>query len=165
MAGIRWAGGRAAIAAGRFAPVEIPVGAFGATRPLHVSQQHRILISHPAGDLLFGGSKVWVPALYVVDAGLARIVQGGGVEYFHLLLATHDVVRANGVASESLHLPSAGSRTEAESSAALHFFPELADIDPASYRLTYPSLKRHEAALLFREIAKIDPDNSLRHSA
>ncbi len=165
MARVKWAGGRAAIAVGRFAPVEIPLGVLGANRPLRVSQQHRILISHPVAELLFGSPKTWVPALYLVDAGLARLAQGGGVEFFHLLLETHDVIQANGVATESLYIPDAFPQTSATTSETLHFFPELAGIDPAPYRLTYPNLKRHEAAILFREIAKIDPDNSLRHSA
>lgn len=158
---IVWVGGRAAIAAGRFAPVEIPAGTLGATRPLRVSQQHRILISHPAAELLFGSGKVWVPALHLVEAGLARLAPGGGVEYFHLLLDTHETICANGVKTESLHIPATANDT----GDALHFFPELTAIDPAPYGLAYPSLKRHEADLLFREIAKIDPDTRLRHSA
>ncbi|WP_165759762.1 Hint domain-containing protein [Falsiruegeria litorea] len=161
LAQVKWAGGRAAIAAGRFAPVEIPAGTLGATRPLRLSQQHRILISHPLAELLFGSFDVWVPATHLIDAGLAHLVPGGGVEYFHLLLDTHEIIRAEGVETESLHIPETSSDTDE----ALHFFPELVTIDPAPYRLAYPSLKRHEADILFREIAKIDPNTGLRHSA
>ncbi|MBO9449146.1 Hint domain-containing protein [Tropicibacter sp. R16_0] len=158
---VKWAGGRAAIAAGRFAPVEIPAGTLGANRPLRVSQQHRILITHPVAEILFGSVKVWIPATHLIGAGLAHLVPGGGVEYFHLLLDAHQAVRANGVETESLHIPNSANDTEE----AVHFFPELAAVDPTPYRLAYPSLKRHEADLLFREIAKIDPNTSLRHSA
>jgi hypothetical protein len=159
---IRWIDGRHGIAAGRFAPVEIAAGILGAQTSLRVSQQHRILVQGPQAELMFGEAEVFVPAIHLVDGHGIRLIERGRVQYFHLLLDEHDVVFANGVASESLHV--AGSQ-EPTRTLETQFFPELKSFSGLASPLARRCLKRHEAALLCSRHAAIDQRPALRHSA
>lgn len=86
-------------------PVLIREGVFGNRRPLLVSQQHRMLINtgivsgNPdEGDALIRAKHV---AEYL--GGAARIAKGKRrVTYIHLLLETHEILFAEGAATESL---------------------------------------------------------------
>lgn len=133
---VRWIGARAAVAAGRFAPVTVAAGTLGAFAPLRVSQQHRMLIRSAAAELLFGSAEVFVPAAYLTDEANIRVSPGGIVTYLHLQLDRHEVIFANGVACESLH---SAQRTER---------PFFAEALPFSGPLARPVLRRHEARLL-----------------
>lgn len=155
---IRWAGARPAIGAGVFAPVEIPAGLLGATRPLRVSQQHRLLVCDAMAELLFGRSEVFVTARHLAEQGLARLLKRRPVCYHHLLLDHHAVIRANGVASESLHLGDCARRQGA-------FFPELGRFADRAGALARPALRRHEATLLLSQCSVVDTKSKLRHSA
>ncbi|GAA6190287.1 Hint domain-containing protein [Phaeobacter sp. NW0010-22] len=158
---VKWIGSRSVIAAGRFAPVEIPNGILGADSPVQVSQQHRLLISDPAAELQYGTTQVFSPAIALVDAGLARIVPAKTVEYFHILLENHDIIKANGVASESLYITQSAHGDDPD---AL-FFPELNTETHPQHRLARPTLRRQEACALLYELTKIDRAIPLRHSA
>ena len=87
-------------------PVHIAAGALGAGMPaqdLRVSQQHRMLVRSRIAERMFGVDEVFVPAKHLV--GLPGITCGPvseGFAYYHLLLADHAVIEANGVPSESL---------------------------------------------------------------
>ncbi len=155
---IRWVGARAAIGSGRFAPVEIPAGLLGATRPLRVSQQHRIRVRDAMAELLFGSSEVFVTARQLAETGHVRLLNRSPVCYYHFLLDHHAVVRANGVASESLHL---GDCTQQHGS----FFPELSRYAAYAGELARPALRRHEATLLLSQCSVVDTVTNLRHSA
>lgn len=150
-----WAGGRHVIAAGRFAPVEIPAGVLGLRAPLRVSQQHRILMTGPLAELMFGAAEVFVPALSLLGAGGARLIEGGACAYHHLVLDQHEVVFANGLASESLFLADAAD-ADGEAGDLRRFFPELQDVIPADNQLARPALRRQEADLLVRLMAERD---------
>lgn len=151
---LRWTGGRHVIGAGRFAPVEIADGAWGATRPLRVSQQHRILIRDPLAELLFARAELFVPAISLTCAPGARLLGGGRCHYHHLVLDRHAVIAANGVASESLSLDDASP--EGMSGDLLRFFPDLAARPRDDAGLARPCLRRREADLLIRCIARRD---------
>jgi len=158
---VKWIGSRSVIAAGRFAPVEIPTGILGADSPVQVSQQHRVLISDSAAELQYGTTQVFSPAIALVDAGLARIVPAKSVEYFHILLENHDIIKANGVTSESLFLDDNAHPDDPDTL----FFPDLNVGPHPKHRLARPTLRRQEASALLCELTKIDRAIPLRHSA
>jgi hypothetical protein len=140
---IEWIGQRHMTGARLFAmprlrPVRIRVGAFGVQRPdeeLLVSPQHRMLLTGPVARDLFNTPEVLVAAKDMIDG--RRVVtdtQVRSVTYIHLLLPEHNVVWANGVASESFH----PANTALESLAAddrarlLRRHPDIA-FDPYTY--------------------------------
>jgi hypothetical protein len=106
---IRWTGRRdlshaELIVEPRFNPVCIAQGALGAglpVRDMRVSPQHRMLITGPRAELLFGENEVLVAAKHLV--GLPGIEQrlSRGVSYIHVLFDQHEIVRADGAWSES----------------------------------------------------------------
>lgn len=100
---LRWIGHKTFPAKGAFAPVEFAPGAIGNTRTLRVSRQHRLLLTGWRAELFFGEDAVWVPAAYFLDRPGVRVVEGGTVTYFHLLLDGHRTLWAEGVEAESLH--------------------------------------------------------------
>ncbi|MEO1422830.1 MAG: Hint domain-containing protein [Pseudomonadota bacterium] len=100
---LRWVGATSVPATRHLAPVLIEAGALGNARPLLVSQQHRILLSGMDALCLFGEAEVLAPAKHLVDGDRIRILSGGVVTYHHLRFDRHEIVRSNGVLSESLH--------------------------------------------------------------
>ncbi len=88
-------------------PVFMPAGSLGSGLPLRdlrVSRQHRMLVSSPVVQRMFGQNGVLVSAIKLaalpgicVDKGIPK------VEYFHLLFDDHQVVFAEGTPSESLY--------------------------------------------------------------
>ena len=99
-----WRGERRMRAIGQHAPVQLDAGVMGATQPIEVSPEHRLLITGAAPLLNFGQSEVLVPAKALLGRGGVRQRTGGQVVYMHLLLENHAVIRANGVWSETLLL-------------------------------------------------------------
>lgn len=81
-------------------PVRFETGAIGNNRPLLVSPLHGMLLADASG-----GSERLARAKHLVGRGrAARIAHGRRqVTYFHMLLDRHEIVFANGVASESLY--------------------------------------------------------------
>ncbi|MEM9735170.1 MAG: Hint domain-containing protein [Pseudomonadota bacterium] len=125
-------------------PVEVKAGALGNDRPLLVSPQHRLLTK-------FGGEERFIRAKHLaeVPGGGARIARGKRhVSYLHLLLERHEVIFAEGAATESLMLGpialSGISRADRAELAAL--FPELLADRPPEYALARPVLRRRDLA-------------------
>ncbi|MCB2136056.1 MAG: Hint domain-containing protein [Rhodobacteraceae bacterium] len=98
---LRWIGRRTVAAEGAFAPIRIGAGTFGAHDTLLVSPQHRILVADSMSELLFGEAEVLVAAKDLVDGNSVRVVEGGTVEYVHLLFDRHQVVYSAGLTTES----------------------------------------------------------------
>ena len=146
---IRWIGRQTRAAIGRMAPIRINQGVLGAERNLEVSPQHRLLLSGPDAELLFGESEVLVAAKHLVDGEGITIRQGGEVEYIHLLFDYHEIIWADGVQAESLFLGETGQASlDAESRAEIDaLFPELDAMSPNRHRAARLVLKAHEAAL------------------
>ncbi|MEM1373701.1 MAG: Hint domain-containing protein [Pseudomonadota bacterium] len=142
---ILWAGSRRAFGVGPFAPVEVGAGALGNDRTLRVSQQHRILMSGPEAELLFGASEVLVPARALFDRPGIRLVSGVQVHYHHILLPSHAIVDCAGMATESF-LPSTFGLSQVSDRSR----EELRDIlaPRPAYRSARPVLRAYEAALL-----------------
>lgn len=148
---VRWCGVRKVPSRGRFAAVRIPAGCFGDHGALAVSPQHRILLSGWRAELLFGSVDVLVKAIHLVRAGLLLQDRSGRpVSYHHILFDRHQIVRAEGLWSESYH-PGEGSlaaQDEAAREELLSLFPALLG-NPAAYGPSArPEAPAHVAALL-----------------
>ncbi|WP_147110366.1 Hint domain-containing protein [Tateyamaria sp. syn59] len=122
-----WCGQRTVAGTGRFAPVEFAPGALGATCRLRVSPQHRVLIRGWQSELYFGADEILVPAKALVNGSTVVQREVSQVTYVHLLFECHQIVRSNGLWSES-YLPSCPDacpwNREAEAE-LLALFPEL----------------------------------------
>jgi hypothetical protein len=148
---VRWIGRREVPARGDLAPVRIAAGALGDHQTIMVSPQHRVLVQDELAHLLFETPEVLAAAKHLVNDQTIRVVEGGTVEYIHILFDEHQIVSANGLLSESF-LPGSqiADMFEAATLAEItQIFPEL---DPQSGDGYGPAarrvLKRHEAALL-----------------
>ena len=140
-------------------PVRIRSGAFGIGRPtgdLLVSPQHRMLIRGAQARALFNEEEVLVQARDLVDGGAVRIEQGlPELRYIHLMFARHEVIRANGMETESFHPASTdlGMIAEDQRVGLLALFPEVAR-DPLSYgAFARRALHSSEAAILRHDLA------------
>jgi len=146
---LTWVGRRKMPAFGGAVPVLIPKGLLGATDDLLVSPWHRVVVSGPQAQVLFGQTEVLVPAKELVGAGGARFKPGGEVDYVHVMCATHQILFAHGVASESFQ-PAKAALDAVEDQVReelLTLFPELSE-DPSSYAPARAALRRNESQLL-----------------
>jgi len=100
---LRWIGSKALPAHGKLAPVMIKAGALDNDRDLKVSQLHRMLVTDWRAELMFGETEVLATAKHLVNGDTIYVAEGGEVEYFHMLFDNHEIVTANGAASESFH--------------------------------------------------------------
>ncbi|SLN28639.1 hypothetical protein PSA7680_01304 [Pseudoruegeria aquimaris] len=148
---VRWIGRRRVPACGKHAPVVIRAGAFGNHGELKVSPQHRILLRDTLAELLFGEREVLVAAKDLVNDRSIRIVEGGEVEYVHILFDEHQVIYSEGLATESF-LPGPQTMDSFEEDIVAELASIFPEIDPetgagygASARRT---LRKFEAAVL-----------------
>ena len=143
---LNWVGSRSVYGRGPMAPIMIPKGAFGASADLSVSPQHRILISTPRSELMVGEREALVKARDLVGRSGVRRAPVETVTYFHLLFDRHEIVFANGVASESFQ-PGVRSMSTFDQSVRaeiLNLFPELGNPGGAAFRSSRYTLKRWE---------------------
>lgn len=148
---IRWIGSRTVAATGRFAPVRLRPGTVaGLTRDILVSPQHRFLFRGYRAELLFGQSEVLVAATHLVDDRAVTRAEGGTVTYIHLLFDQHEIIYAEGAATESFHPGEIGlgAVTAAAREEIFALFPELRSMPSRAGRTARTCLKRHEAAML-----------------
>lgn len=148
---IRWIQSRTVAAEGRFAPVRIRPGAVvGLEKDLLVSPQHRMLFTGYRSELLFGEREVLMPATHLVDDKLVTRETGGTVTYIHMMFDSHEVIYADGAASESFHpgQEGIGGITDAAREELFTLFPALRS-NPMGYGATARRcLKKHEAQML-----------------
>ena len=100
---LRWVGRRTVPAQGALAPIRIRTGTFGNDRDLLVSPQHRMLMQGYRAQLITGQSEVFAAATHLVDGHNVLRETGGTVTYVHLLFDRHEVIFADGAATESFH--------------------------------------------------------------
>jgi Hint domain-containing protein len=98
---ILWIGRQQVRAQGNFAPIRFAKGALGNNRPLLVSPQHRMLIDDWRASYFCGFPEVFAAAKHLVNGTSVTVVEGGVVEYIHLLFAQHELIYSNGIPSES----------------------------------------------------------------
>ncbi|MGL4279983.1 MAG: Hint domain-containing protein [Albidovulum sp.] len=119
--GARQFSGARLLAMPHLRPMRIRAGAFGAVADLLVSPEHRLLLGGPGARALFNEPEVLVEARDLRDDRTVRTgIVPRDVTYIHLLTARHEVVRANGVATETFHPANADlALLEPEARAAL----------------------------------------------
>lgn len=127
---------------GRFAPILVQAGALGNARDLRVSPAHRFLLSDWRAELLFGEAEVLVSAKSLMNDASIRPAPEETVTYFHIVLNQHEIIFAEGAATESYHLTSTEDEVATELSA---LFPDYAAMKGCSARLC---LRQYEAAAL-----------------
>jgi len=148
---IRWIGRRTVEGRGKFAPIAVNSTVMdGARRSLLVSPQHRLLFSGYKAQLLFGESEVLVAAKHLVDGVDVRVAESEKVTYFHMMFDRHEVVYAEGAATESFHAGDGGISAISEQSREEMFtiFPELRSNVEAYGDTARLCLRKHEARLL-----------------
>lgn len=135
------------------APVRIAAGALGAGLPLRdtrVSPQHRMLVSGPQAELLFGEREVLVPAQHLVGMpGVTR--DAAPVTYVHVMFDSHEIIRGDGAWSESFQPAdwSLAGLDAPQRAEIFALFPELADTTGrGAYASARMTLKPHEARAL-----------------
>jgi hypothetical protein len=125
---IRWIGASTVDGTGRFAPIHVSAeSSFGGTRPLMVSPQHRLLYTGYRAELLLGQSEVLIAAKHLVNGTTIRVAPKPTVTYIHMMFDRHEIVLADGIATESFHVSDLGLRGIAEAAREELFavFPEL----------------------------------------
>lgn len=131
--------------------MHIPAGILADHGALAVSPQHRLHVSGWRAQFYAGEEEVLVKAIHLVRAG--RLVQhhsGAPVTYHHLLFARHEIIRAEGLWSESYYPgPTTLTCHDPEvQEELLTLFPELA-CNPQSYGpAARTEVRAHVAALL-----------------
>lgn len=148
---IRWIGSTKRKAEGKVAPIMFRQGTVGNNRDLLVSLNHRMLLRSNEAELYSGDYENLVPAKFMVDGEGVLKVEGGTVEYFHILFDTHEIILSEGSWTESFHPGQMGwsSLCEGSRQEILDLFPELAegfvDVDGATARQV---LDRQESMLV-----------------
>lgn len=148
---VRWTGRRTVPGIERFAPIRVAAHVLdGATAPLLVSPQHRFLFTGYKAELLFGCDEVLVSAKHLVDGRDVTEAPQAEVTYIHVMLDRHEVIYADGAATESFHAGDIGLAAISDQSREEMFriFPELRTHPEAYGPTARPCLKRHEARLL-----------------
>ena len=135
------------------APVCITAGALDNTRDLLVSPAHRMLISDWRAQMLFGADEVLVSACNLVRGDMIYRSPRPTITYLHILMDSHEVIYAEGAATESFHLTQdevqAAEDGTSERGDVAHevarVFPELLE---CASRCVRPSAKGYEARAL-----------------
>lgn len=148
---LRWIGQRRVEAKGDFAPIHIRAGTFGDHRDLFLSPLHRVLIRDSLAELLFGEGEVLVAARDLVNDLSVRRIEGGQVDYVHILFDRHQVVISEGLETESF-LPGPQSTKSFEADVIAEITAIFPELDPATGAGYSPAarrtLKRFEARML-----------------
>ena len=141
MQNIRWVGSRTVQGAGEFSPVVITKGAMGNAEDITVSQQHRMLVSDWRAEVMVGCKDVLISAIDLVNDDTIYIRKGGFVEYTQLVFDQHQIVYAEGVPAESLHMSHTILKGLPEDIAyeVLQLFPDLPSAEPKFSRVPLES--------------------------
>ncbi|MFN3723536.1 MAG: Hint domain-containing protein [Paracoccaceae bacterium] len=154
---LRWIGRRQVPAMGPMAPIEIRAGTFGDHRRLLLSPQHRVLVHDSLAELLFGDTEVLVSAKDLVNGRSVRVIEGGEVEYVHLLFDRHQIISSEGLATESF-LPGPQSTRMFDAAVVDEICTLFPDLDPQTGDGYSPAVRRtlkpFEAQLLFAAAEK-----------
>ncbi|RLJ60293.1 Hint domain-containing protein [Litoreibacter meonggei] len=154
MQDIRWVGNRTVQGAGDFAPVVISQGAMGNAEDITVSQQHRMLVSDWRAEVMVGSRDVLISAIDLVNDDTIFIRKGGFVEYTQLVFDQHQILYAEGVPTESLHMSKQILKNLPEDIATqvLQLFPDLPSSEPKFSRVP---LESKDAANLLRQTGRL----------
>ena len=148
---VRWLESRAVPAVDRFAPVRIrPNVLAGQDRDLIVSPQHRVLFQGYRAELLFGESEVLVAAKHLIDGMDVTQDEQEMVTYVHMMFDRHEIIYAEGAATESFHPGDIGinATSDAAREELFTIFPELRADQSVYGNTARKCLKAHEAKLI-----------------
>ncbi|MFW8633998.1 choice-of-anchor L domain-containing protein [Cribrihabitans pelagius] len=149
---VRWIGRSRRLAEGRDAPVQIAAGALGQHDAMELSPCHRVLVASGSAELMFGARQVLVAAKHLVNGTTVRLRQDARpVTYLHLLFDRHQIVRGNGLESESYH-PGAQSLEGLDEDTRAEFMALMGDSWRSYGAAARMSLKAHESRLLAAEL-------------
>ncbi|NOX41265.1 MAG: Hint domain-containing protein [Alphaproteobacteria bacterium] len=151
---VRWIGSRTTPAYGHLAPIVITKDALGNHADLIVSQQHRILLADWRAEVMMGSHEVLVKARDLTNGDTIYRREGGVVEYFHILFDTHEIIYAEGIPSESLHINATTLDSMAEESRAeiIELFPNIQSQPQVSAVASRMSLRSYEASALLKQV-------------
>lgn len=99
---IRWIGTNTIRAVGDFAPVVIRKGALNNEHDLWLSPEHRIFVYQREDNLGVGRSEVLIKVRHLINGNTVFQKDGGFVDYFQLLFDEHQIIYAEGIATETL---------------------------------------------------------------
>lgn len=150
-----WTGRRTVMGQGDFAPIRFAPDALGNDRALLVSPQHRILISGWRAELFFGEDEVFVAAKHLANGDTIHQMPMRDVSYHHFMCEKHEVVFAEGIATETFFpgdvMMDADPELRAEISA---LFPEFATAtERGSIETARCVLRGREASVLSAPLA------------
>lgn len=150
---VRWVGQCTVLGVGAMAPITIHKGTFGASHPLTVSPNHRILVEGAVAQLVTGHDSILVAAKRLVNGHSVTQDPRGFVTYVHVMFDRHQIITAYSCKSESYFLSDQSNDVlEAETMAELlELFPDLAGQGPA--KLVCAEAKAYEAALICQALA------------
>ncbi|MBS0565081.1 MAG: Hint domain-containing protein [Proteobacteria bacterium] len=152
---VRWSGSRSLgaadlVAAPALRPVHIRRGALGEGLPerdMMLSPQHRMLLTGARAELIAGETEVLAAAMHLAGRPGIRRAPAGPVTYVHFLFDQHEIVRSDGIWSESFQpgAASLGGLDAAQRDEILTLFPDLATVPGlTAYEAARLSLKPHE---------------------
>lgn len=161
---VRWIGQRRISGMGDMAPVRIRAGALGNYRDLLVSPQHRMLIRDWRSEVYFGEPQMFVAAKHLINNKTIARTPCHEVTYVHMTFDQHEVILAEGIPTESLHLGTVAlsALDRAAQAEVRALFPELEQTRPAP--LARGCLRHWEGRLL-RETYSEDSNTGLRSPA
>ncbi|MCG7628136.1 choice-of-anchor L domain-containing protein [Epibacterium sp. MM17-32] len=149
---IRWIGRSERTASGKDAPVRIAANALGQHDEIELSPSHRVLLCSASAEMLFGQDEVLVPAHHLInDSTIRRRSDGQAVTYFHLLFEKHEIIRGNGLESESYH-PGAASLKGLDADTRAEFFDLMGDSWRSYKNMARPTLKSYESQVLLGDL-------------
>ncbi|MCH2164789.1 MAG: choice-of-anchor L domain-containing protein [Marinovum sp.] len=132
---VRWVGSVDRIAANDDAPIVFEEGVLGAYQRTAVSPNHRLLLTGPSLPIYFDTDEILVPAKFLIDIpGVKRSVTHRAVRYVHILFDQHELIKCDGVWSESLYPGELGlNGFEAQREEIQRLFPELLTGGPEAF--------------------------------
>ncbi len=149
----------------KYKPIAIKAGALGRGLPfveLVVSPQHHVLIRNELCQEMFGHAEVLAPAKGLTEMVGVRWMRGKKeATYFHLLLAKHALLRANGAQSESFYPGPTGVAmlSAAQRETLFDVLPALRSDPDNGYGPTVRAkITRRQAEKLVAEMAKVRGD-------
>ena len=147
---LRWHGNRTVRGTGKFAPIQFKAGTFDNTRDFFVSPQHRMLMSGANASLYFGETQVLASAKHLVNGNNILRAKCDLITWHHLLFDRHEIIYAEGCASESYHPGAQGLNgiDDKQREELFALFPQLRS-NPNGYGMSARlCLRKHEARLL-----------------